>query len=184
MDQKKGKKCVANPLDTAYRCCVKRCNRDRKDMKIRKVTKEDLPMLSELISCEELATREDICFEYSEYSINMKEEITAFVILRRHSLFDYYKGNIPCNLHSRWNKNAIREQIYKCHPNDNDHYELLYCYQKSKNDHRHLHNLCALTEIMPNGLIWAKYHSGEDFLLKDQFYNYNNDIWLYMAPED
>ena len=173
-----------NKKKSDKRDSIKGYNRDRKDMKIKKVTKEDLPMLAELICSEELATREDICFEYSEYSINPKGEITAFVIVRQHSLFDYYKKNIPYIQQARWNKKLIREQIHTWHSNDNDHYELLYCYQKSKNDHRHLHNLLAQTEILPKGIVWAKYHSGEDFLLKTQFYNFNNDIWLYMAPED
>ena len=154
------------------------------DMIVENVTKEDLPKLAKLLGDNSILMYEDICFEHSKYCTNENGEITAFVIVRQHSLFDYYKKNIPYIQHARWDKKLIREQIHTWHSNDYDHYELLYCYQKSKNDHRHLHNLLAQTEILPQGIVWAKYHSGEDFLLKTQFYNFNNDIWLYMAPED
>lgn len=64
-------------------------------MELRHVTKEDLPKLAELISCEELATREDISFDHSAVAIDDNGVILAFVIMRQRSLQDFFGGRIP-----------------------------------------------------------------------------------------
>ena len=64
-------------------------------MELRHVTKEDLPKLAELISCEELATREDISFDHSAVAIDDNGVIVAFVIMRQRSLQDFFGGRIP-----------------------------------------------------------------------------------------
>jgi len=62
---------------------------------IRCVTKEDLPRLAELINSPELATREDICFEHSKLRTDNDGNIIAFIISRKHSLYDFFGGDIP-----------------------------------------------------------------------------------------
>ena len=64
-------------------------------MELRHITKEDLPKLAELISCEELATREDISFDHSAVAIDDSGVILAFVIMRQRSLQDFFGGRIP-----------------------------------------------------------------------------------------
>ena len=64
-------------------------------MELRHITKEDLPKLAELISCEELATREDISFDHSAVAIDDNGVIVAFVIMRQRSLQDFFGGRIP-----------------------------------------------------------------------------------------
>ena len=64
-------------------------------MELRHITKEDLPKFAELISCEELATREDISFDHSAVAIDDNGVIVAFVIMRQRSLQDFFGGRIP-----------------------------------------------------------------------------------------
>ena len=64
-------------------------------MEIRNVTRGDLPKLAELISCGELATRDDICFEHSAVAADENGEIKAFVITRQRSLQDFFGGGYP-----------------------------------------------------------------------------------------
>ncbi len=64
-------------------------------MELRHITKEDLPKLAELISCEELAAREDISFDHSAVAIDDNGVIVAFVIMRQRSLQDFFGGRIP-----------------------------------------------------------------------------------------
>ena len=68
-------------------------------MEIRNITKEDLPKLAELISCEELATRDDICFERSKLMTGTMDDeenvIVAFILLRQRPIRDFFGGRIP-----------------------------------------------------------------------------------------
>ena len=64
-------------------------------MELRHITKEDLPKLAELISCDELATRDDISFDHSAVAIDDNGVIVAFVIMRQRSLQDFFGGRIP-----------------------------------------------------------------------------------------
>ena len=64
-------------------------------MEVRHITKEDLPKLAELISCEELATRDDISFDHSAVAIDDNGVIVAFVIMRQRSLQGFFGGRIP-----------------------------------------------------------------------------------------
>lgn len=64
-------------------------------MHTRNVTREDLPRLAELISCKELAKREDISFEHSAMAVDDTGTVVAFVIMRQRSLQDFFGGRIP-----------------------------------------------------------------------------------------
>ena len=64
-------------------------------MELRHITKEDLPKLAELISCDELATRDDISFDHSAVAIDDNGVIVAFVIMRQRSLQGFFGGRIP-----------------------------------------------------------------------------------------
>ncbi len=64
-------------------------------MEIRNVTRGDLPKLAELISCGELATRDDISFEHSAADVDGNGTVVAFVIMRQRSLQDFFGGRIP-----------------------------------------------------------------------------------------
>lgn len=48
-------------------------------MDIRNITKEDLPKLAELISCEELATRDDISFEHSAVAVDENGKLVRYI---------------------------------------------------------------------------------------------------------
>ena len=64
-------------------------------MNTRNITKDDLPMLAELVGCPELTEREDMSFEHSSMAIDENGEVVAFIVLRQRSLQDFFGGEIP-----------------------------------------------------------------------------------------
>ena len=64
-------------------------------MNIRRIEKEDLPMIAELAKDETLKTRDDICFEHSKMYLSDDDEVVCFIVLRERSLIDFFNGNIP-----------------------------------------------------------------------------------------
>ena len=105
-------------------------------MEVRHVTKEDLPKLAELISCEELATREDISFDHSAVVIDDNGVILAFVIMRQRSLQDFFGGRIPDEIipeddedYEEGDEFAFREEIEE-YIRDNEQFEVVYSYER------------------------------------------------------
>lgn len=104
-------------------------------MELRHVTKEDLPKLAELISCEELAAREDICFEHSAVAIDDNGVIVAFVIMRQRSLQDFFGGRIPDEIITEDDEDYEEgdEFIYRNeteeHFPESVQYEMIYSYE-------------------------------------------------------
>lgn len=104
-------------------------------MEIRNVIKDDLPKLAKLISCEELATREDISFEHSVVAIDEDGTIRAFVIMRQRSLQDFFGGRIPDESSMKEEDDYMegdeciyRNEVEEYFP-ENIQYELLYSYE-------------------------------------------------------
>lgn len=104
-------------------------------MEIRNVTRGDLPKLAELISCGELATRDDICFEHSAVAADENGEIKAFVITRQRSLQDFFGGRIPDEIIAEDDEGYEEgdEYIYRNeteeHFPDSVQYEMIYSYE-------------------------------------------------------
>ncbi|MBQ1652821.1 MAG: hypothetical protein II060_03450 [Bacteroidales bacterium] len=104
-------------------------------MELRHVTKEDLPKLAELISCEELATRDDISFDHSAVAIDDSGVILAFVIMRQRSLQDFFGGRIPDEIITEDDEDYMEgdEFIYRNeteeHFPEDIHYEMIYSYE-------------------------------------------------------
>ena len=159
-----------------------------KGMEVESITEENLPKIAEKIGDDSLLAYDDICFEHSMYSMNEKGEITAVIILRRNSLFDYFDGQIPADNNFNENKYIIKQSLNSLYPNDTDHYEMVCCYLKSNNYFIHIHELYNLIlprdGSSPTGVIWCKCHTDKDFPLKGVLYNFNNDIWIDLDIED
>ena len=104
-------------------------------MELRHITKEDLPKLAGLISCEELATRDDISFDHSAVAIDDSGVILAFVIMRQRSLQDFFGGRIPDEIiteddedYEEGDEFIFRNEIEENFP-QNIHYEMIYSYE-------------------------------------------------------
>ena len=80
-------------------------------MNTRNVTKEDLPKLAELISCEELAKRDDISFKHSAMAVDDTGTVVAFAIMRQRSLQDFFGGRIPNEIRRNSIKYCVRNGI-------------------------------------------------------------------------
>ena len=109
-------------------------------MEIRNVTRDDLPRLAEIISCEELITREDICFEYSKLMTDtvdgVDNVILAFVLVRQRPVRDFFGGRIPDEIipeddedYEEGDEFAFREEIEE-YFRDNEQYEVVYSYER------------------------------------------------------
>lgn len=130
-------------------------------MEIRNVTRGDLPKLAELISCGELATRDDISFEHSAVAVDGNGTVVAFVIMRQRSLQDFFGGRIPDEIitdddddYMEGDECAFRNEIEENFP-EYTHYELVYSYQ-SESDRPFDHNICKCYDFASNGdiLVW------------------------------
>lgn len=158
-----------------------------KNIEVEDVTKENLPKISEVVGENLSLIQDHICFEHSKYCVNKKGEITAVIILKQHSLYDYYNGKIPANTKFK-DKHYLKRYLEKWHPNGKEHYEIVYCYLKSEDYFVHLHelyNLIASHDGIPTvGVVWNRYQKERPFPLHCVLYNYNNDIWIGLQIED
>ncbi len=104
-------------------------------MEIRNVTRGDLPKLAELISCGELATRDDISFEHSAVAVDGNGTVVAFVIMRQRSLQDFFGGRIPDEIIAEDDEDYEEgdEFIYRNeteeHFPESVQYEMIYSYE-------------------------------------------------------
>ena len=103
-------------------------------MEIRNITKEDLPKLAKLISCEELATRDDISFDHSAMAIDENGVIKAFVIMRQRSLQAFFGGRIPDEIitddeeYEEGDEYIYRNETEEHFP-ESVQYEMIYSYE-------------------------------------------------------
>lgn len=160
-----------------------------KNMEVENVTKENLLKISETIGVDLLVLQDTICFEYSKYSMNERGEITSVIILREHSLFDYYNGTIPTDTKPNvYDKNYIKNRIKKLSQDGMEQYEIVFCYVKNRNFFVHLHELYHLIVshdgIKSIGVVWHKYQENEIFPLHSVLFNYNNEVWIGLQIED
>ena len=130
-------------------------------MELRHITKEDLPKLAELISCDELATRDDISFDHSAVAIDDNGVIVAFVIMRQRSLQDFFGGRIPDEIiteddedYMEGDEYAFRNEVEE-NFSEEIQYELIYSYQ-SESDKPFDHNICKCYDFASKDdiLVW------------------------------
>lgn len=126
------------------------------DMTVENVTKEDLPKLAKLLGDDSILMHEDICFEHSKYSMNENGEITAFIILRQHSLYDYFGGDIPLDRNFVEWSSHIRDGIKQCFSEESCHFEVIFYYLKDKEYSIHLYNLYEFTHTFDRVLRGTK----------------------------
>ena len=147
-------------------------------MEIRRIEKEDLPMIAELAKDETLKTRDDICFEHSKMYLSDDGEVLCFIVLRERSLLEFFNGNIPANENididddGWWEKEFIESYGYK-------HYEIIATYLKEGATKDTFLNLLSAVErekMRPPqiGILW----STQDLPYNTHFYKFNNVVWL------
>lgn len=104
-------------------------------MELRHITKEDLPKLAELISCDELATRDDISFDHSAVAIDDNGVIEAFVIMRQRSLQGFFGGRIPDEIITEDDEDYEEGDVFIYRNETEDHFpesiqfEMIYSYE-------------------------------------------------------
>lgn len=149
-------------------------------MKIRKIEKSDLPMISKLAKDKSIKKIEDICFEHSKICLSDDGEVLCFILLREHSLIDFFGGNIPKDNNLRdnveegdewWVKEDVESYIGK-------HYEIIAAYLKDKHYSGAYSNLLYAVEfeyMRPQiGILW----SVNVLPVNIHFYHFNNIVWL------
>lgn len=160
-------------------------------MEIRRITKEDLPMLAKLIGDEDLCSRDDLCLKHSKMSLNDEGVITSFVILRQNSLVDYLGGEIPADVtvdkndedYEEGDEYHLREDVSEFEKEEQ--YEMLYYYLKCGEHYMFtLHptymeasGWCS-ADNGPIGVIWMPYLPNTDIPIKTCFYNLNDLVWV------
>lgn len=154
-------------------------------MVIRNIEKKDLPMLAKLVKNKSIKTMDDICYEHSKICISDYGEILCFIVLREHSLMDFFKEGIPMDenlwddaeeVDEWWIKEDIEIYI-------GNHYEVVAAYLNSSSTSGVFSNLLYAVkyeEWKPQiGILWSVKP-----MPTDCFYNLNNVVWLDIPDED
>lgn len=147
-------------------------------MNIRRIEKEDLPMIAQLAKDETIKTREDICFKHSKMCLSDDGEVLCFIVLRERSLIEFFNGNIPavenfekdeeCEEWSEW---WVKEDIEYF----DEHYEIIATYLKEGVTKGTYLNLLSAVESNPQiGILW----STQELPSYARFYNFNNVAWI------
>lgn len=159
-------------------------------MKIRNVTKEDLPRMAALLNDETLATRSDICFEHSKLLLDEDGKIISFIVLRQYSLNEFYDGDIPLKKSDKNDKEYKEcddfdfQKMLDEYFSDNCQFELLYAFCSNDRDVCNLYRNVWFEESV--GLIWSIIQNQylTEGLIKYHFAKYNNDFFYDLERID
>ena len=155
-------------------------------MTVRRIEKKDLPMIAELAKDKTIETREDICFEHSKMYLSDDGEVVCFIVLREHSLIEFFNGNIPAVENFEKNKYQYLDEWFVKENIEyvDKHYEIIATYLKEGVDGQEFSNLLHRVEFEDRkpqiGIIW----SIQDLPSNVCFYNFNNIVWLDMPIID
>ena len=146
-------------------------------MIVRKIEKEDLPVIARLANDETLETMEDICFIHSRICLSDDGEVLCFIVVRERSLIEFFNGDIPADEHrgeyyeegDEW---MTKESIEKY----NKHYEVVAMYY-NRDYVAYNHTIIAVEDgdgTYQDCILWTT---------KEQprgrcFYNFNNTVWI------
>ena len=142
-------------------------------MNIRRIEKEDLPMIAELAKDETIKKREDICFKHSKICLSEYGEVLCFFLLRERSLIEFFNGKIPTNE----NVGCDAEEGDECWIKEdieyyNKHYEVIAHYCKDDNvSYTNTLHAIESNDGWSIGILWS-------IKPMRSFYNYNNIVWL------
>ena len=144
-------------------------------MTIRKIEKNDIPIIAKLAKDKSLKTREDICFKYSRICLSDEGDVLCFIILREHSLIDFFNGEIPAAENMRYDEDYeegdewwVKEHI----EHFEKHYEVIAMYIKETQGSPSFIN--TLASIQDNGILWTTQEQPKF----SSFYNFNDKVWL------
>ena len=157
-------------------------------MKIRNISKDDLPKLSKLVNDEQLCLMENICFEHSKLSIDDNGKIISFLILIPHNIEEYYGGKIPVDRKAKFNANHLIEDIQESYK-DGNQYELYSWYLDEMDDFakreefRNLFLESRLNHTCLDSVIWFPNNKREPPFYTE-FYNYNDEIMVSIPHLD
>ena len=151
-------------------------------MEIRRIEKEDLPMIAKLAKDESLKTREDICYEHSKIYLSDDGEVVCFIVLRERSLLEFFNGNIPMDESVKIDEDYeegdewwVKKEIEAF---DGKHYEIIAAYLKEGVSEMEFSNLLYVVEFEGGnpqiGIIWTI----NDPPNEADFYHFNNVVWL------
>lgn len=150
-------------------------------MTIRKIETNDLPIIAKMANDNSLETRDDICFEHSRICLSDDGEVLCFIVLREHSLIDFFNGEIPADENTEYDEDYVEGEewfIKEDIEHFKDHYEIIAMYHKESIGSPSFNNTIVSVENNNEkgsiGIIWT---------LKEQpkysrFYNFNNKVWL------
>lgn len=145
-------------------------------MTIRKIEKNDLPIIAKLANQTSLESREDICFDHSRICLSDKGEVLCFIILREHSLIDFFNGEIPADENTEYDEDYVEgdEWWVKEHlVHFEKHYEVIAMYNKEGEGSPSFNNTIVSIENK-NVILWTIQVQPEF----SHFYNLNDTVWV------
>ena len=148
-------------------------------MTIRRIEKSDMPIIAKLAKDKSFESRDDICFKYSKICLSDEGEVLCFIILREHSLIDFFNGEIPADENIEYDEEYIEGEewwIKDSIENHENHYEIIAIYSIGNNEVP-FNNTIA--EIQDKMIFWSL--STPPY--EHYFYHFNNKVWLNLPYE-
>lgn len=158
-------------------------------MKIRRIEKEDLPLIAKLAKDKTIETMEDIDFKHSRICLSDNGEVLCFVVLRERSLIDFFNGDIPADEnpeimddeYEEGDEWLTKEEI----ESEERHYEVIAMYDNGEDGVPFNRTLTSAETNGDEDRKKPRPHIGILWTTKEQpkysnFYNFNNIVWLDM----
>ena len=153
-------------------------------MKIRNITKADLPFIISQMGVEWVESNETI-IDYSILYEDGDGNIKAIIFLNKSSLFEFFDGVIPLDMNVpkilEGDENHIAEdaELFK----DNQ-YELIGWYPNNTEDNEVLKNLYNELQNHRCLFVWARCEDYEAFPFEASFYNLNDKVFVDIPYTD
>ena len=152
-------------------------------MIVRKIEKEDLPVIAKLANDETFETMEDICFIHSRICLSDDGEVLCFIVVRERSLIEFFNGDIPADEErDEYYEEGDEWMIKEIIENNDNHYEVVAMYYNG--DYiAYNHTIIAVEKgdcRYQDCILW----SVKELPRLESFYNFNNIIWINFPIDD
>ena len=153
-------------------------------MVVRKIEKEDLPVIAKLANDETLETMEDICFIHSRICLSDDGEVLCFIVVRERSLIEFFNGDIPADEHrGKYYEEGDEWMTKESIENNDNHYEVVAMYANGKSGIPFNHTINAVEKgdcRYQDCILWTTKEQER----YSRFYNFNNTVWIDFPIED
>ena len=150
-------------------------------MKIRNITKEDLPIIAKFARNKKICGINNIYYKLSKICFSDDGEILCYILVCRNSLIDFFGGNIPADENVDVEDEDYDEENDKWWVKkvatllEGRHYEIVDAYLKKETDSIVFFKvLSSIESEYVSGFLWSKKELPDN----THFYLFNTIVWV------